>query len=155
MAQLRHRGRRRALRDDRDLGAARGGLTLAPQQSATSFHAAGGIAGLAGAAFGPVELLIAAGVVVLAAVIAAPVRAHGWWVPVVAALFGAAHGHAHGAELPAGPRPVAYVAGFVVATVALHLAGTAAGLGLPRVPLARIATGALITLAAAPLLVAA
>lgn len=87
----------------------------------------GAMLGMAGIAFGFVEAGIAASVVVLGAAIAA-----GWRAPAAAALvivagFGLLHGHAHGTELPEAAAPVAYAAGFVVATGALHLAGIALG----------------------------
>ena len=43
------------------------------------------------------------------------------------ALFAAFHGFAHGAEIPANASGLAYGLGFVLATVALHLAGLALG----------------------------
>ncbi len=50
--------------------------------------------------------------------------------------FALFHGHAHGAELPASagalPAVLAYVGGFALATMALHLAGIAAGSVLRR-----------------------
>lgn len=66
------------------------------------------------------------------------------------------HGHAHGAELPAGAGAGAYVAGFVLATAALHGAGIGlgwlAGRGAPSW-LPRLAGGA-VTAAGLVLLVA-
>jgi urease accessory protein len=115
----------------------------------------GGLAGMAGVNFGPVELAITASVIALGALVTTASRAHGWWLPLVAALFGAAHGHAHGAELPTGALPAAYVAGFILATLALHVAGATAGIALRRAPLARVATGALLATAAVPLLLTA
>lgn len=40
------------------------------------------------------------------------------------------HGYAHGAEMPATASGLAYGAGFLVSTVALHLSGLVVGLGL-------------------------
>ena len=48
-----------------------------------------------------------------------------------AALF---HGYAHGSELAVGASAVAYAAGFMGATMLLHGAGLAAGVGLQRLP---------------------
>lgn len=45
------------------------------------------------------------------------------------ALFAVFHGHAHGTELAEGASFGAYLAGFAIATTALHGAGIAAGLG--------------------------
>ena len=50
----------------------------------------------------------------------------------LAALFAVFHGFAHGAELPAGGSFPAYGAGFILTSVALHLAGLGLGLGAAR-----------------------
>lgn len=120
----------------------------------------GGAAGLAGLGLPAVELAIAGSVVVLGALVvalatdASRLRA-GLWLPVVAAIFGAAHGHAHGAELPTGAIPAAYLLGFLAATTALHLAGAAAGLGLRRVKVAQVVAGAAVSAAGVLLLTGA
>lgn len=101
----------------------------------------GGLVGFAGIAAPGIEIAIAVSVIVLGALIAVRTQGAGMWLPLVAAAFGALHGHAHGAELPAGAVPLAYMAGFVATTVALHLAGTGIGVGLGRAPAARVATG--------------
>lgn len=81
----------------------------------------------AGVALPAVETGIAASVLVFGVLIAALAR-----LPLAAALplvaaFALFHGHAHHAEMGAG-SPLAYTAGFALATAALHLAG----LGLAR-----------------------
>lgn len=103
----------------------------------------GGLAGLLGLGAPLVETAIAMSVVALGGLVVAG-RV---WLPAVAAVFGAAHGHAHGAELPAGAVPAAYVAGFVAATAALHLLGAAVGIGLRRAPVLRVVGGAAVTVA--------
>ncbi|CCV10144.1 HupE/UreJ family protein [Mesorhizobium sp. STM 4661] len=45
-------------------------------------------------------------------------------------LFALFHGHAHGTEVPENAGGLEYMAGFAVATAALHAVGIAAGLGL-------------------------
>lgn len=45
-------------------------------------------------------------------------------------LFALFHGHAHGTEVPENAGGLEYIAGFAVATAALHAVGIAAGLGL-------------------------
>ena len=50
------------------------------------------------------------------------------------ALFALCHGHAHGAELPAGIDAFAYIVGFTLTTVILHLAGITLGLWAQRHP---------------------
>lgn len=114
----------------------------------------GGAAGLAGVELPAVEVLIAASVVVLGVLVAVGVEGSATWLPLVAVAMGAVHGHAHGAELPAGAAPVAYVAGFVVATAALHATGAAAGLGLRRLPVVRVGAGATMASVGALLLLA-
>lgn len=51
-----------------------------------------------------------------------------WVAAAVVAPFAICHGHAHGAELPANAGGTAYVAGFLLATCALHAIGLGAGL---------------------------
>ena len=69
------------------------------------------------------------------------------------ALFGLFHGNAHGTELPTDTNTlaltVAYVAGFLIATVGLHLVGAFLGMiaeQKTRGPLIMRASGALIAL---------
>lgn len=104
-----------------------------------SFMAAmvlGGILGAAGVQLPAVEPMILASSVILGLAVALALRPSlGVALPVVAA-FGVMHGHAHGAEGPASGL-AAYVAGFLLATGALHLAG----IGLGRLGLTRILGG--------------
>ena len=60
-----------------------------------------------------------------------------WVAATIVGAFAICHGHAHGAELPPGADAVAYSAGFVIATGALHLCGIAFGL-LARWPTGRL-----------------
>ncbi len=96
---------------------------------------AGGAMGMAGIGFPAVEPMILASIVVLGAVVALAARVP--LVPALAviALFGVAHGHAHGAEGPATGM-AAYAAGFALATAVLHGAGLALGFGLARLAFA-------------------
>lgn len=92
----------------------------------------GGALGMLGIAVPAVEAGIAASIIVLGAVVAL-----GWTWPLAAAmalvgLFAVFHGHAHGAEMPAGAEALSYAAGFAVATAMLHAAGLALGLSLRR-----------------------
>lgn len=94
---------------------------------------AGGALGAAGVSLPAVEPMILASSVVLGLAVALALRPSlGVALPVVA-LFGVMHGHAHGVEGPATGL-LAYAAGFVLATSALHLAG----IGLGRLGAARI-----------------
>lgn len=90
----------------------------------------GGAAGMMGAHMPAVESGILITVLLLGALVAAAVR-----VPAVAGvgllcLFGAFHGHAHGAEMPAGASALGYALGFCLTTALLHAGGVFAVLGL-------------------------
>ncbi len=112
----------------------------------------GGVVGLVGVDVPGVEIVIGASVVALGVLVITITKRAALWIPVLAAAFGAAHGHAHGVELPADARPHAYIAGFVMVTIALHASGTAIGLALRKLPSARIAAGAAISTAGIALL---
>jgi len=88
---------------------------------------AGGVAGIAGLSLPGVELVVGASVILLGLAVLRGAALTTMWLPAAAAVFGAAHGLAHGGELPEAATAGAYVVGFVVATIALHAAG--AGLG--------------------------
>ena len=100
----------------------------------------GGALGAAGLPLPAVEPMILASIVLigvtagLALNLPPPLAAAG------IALFGLAHGHAHGTEGPAGTM-LTFGAGFVLATVALHLAGLALGRLLIRYGQTRVAQG--------------
>ena len=87
----------------------------------------GGVAGMLGTALPAAEVLILASVLLLGITVAGALQDGGRWVLVLLGVAGAAHGHAHGAEAPEAANAVAYVAGFLSATVALHLTGMAVG----------------------------
>jgi len=87
----------------------------------------GGVLGIAGVPLPYIESGIAASVVVLGLAIAAAWRAPKAVALAIASVFGVFHGYAHGAELPNAASPAAYVAGFVLCTGALHLAGIGIG----------------------------
>jgi urease accessory protein len=53
-------------------------------------------------------------------------------------IFAIFHGHAHGTELPRSAAPLAYSAGFVIATGLLHIFGISFGL-LTKWPYGKIA----------------
>lgn len=89
--------------------------------------------GVSGVALPYVELGIA-----LSSIVIGFAAALGRPMPVAAAMtlagvFAIFHGHAHGAEMPAGALGLEYALGFVLATVALHLAGIGAAIGVSRV----------------------
>lgn len=104
--------------------------------------AVGGLLGIAGAPFPPVEIGIALSVLFLGAAIGTAYRAPVWLACALVGVFGLFHGYAHGQELPAASEPTAYGLGFILATGALHMAGIAIGL-LHRRPGGRTVTRAL------------
>jgi urease accessory protein len=115
----------------------------------------GGFLGFGGAALPVVEPAILASVVVLGAAVALAARPPLLLACGAIALFGVAHGYAHGLEGPA-LGGVRYAAGFVVATLLLHAAGV--GLGLLAASAGRPAVarglGGLIGLAGVAMVVA-
>ena len=99
---------------------------------------AGAALSAAGIALPTVEAAIAASVLVLGVLIARLAR-----LPLTAALplvatFALFHGHAHHAEMGAGPA-LAYTLGFALATAALHLAGLGLARQLPHTRAGRLA----------------
>lgn len=103
--------------------------------------ALGGALGIAGVGLPAVETGIALSAVVLGIMVAAALRPPLWVAGVIVGIFAIFHGHAHGTELPQAVSPLAYSAGFVIATGLLHLAGIGLG-GLIRWPAGRIAVRA-------------
>ena len=90
--------------------------------------AIGGIAPLRGWPLPGTEILIAASVLGLGLAIALD-RRFAWPVAAFAtALFGLAHGSAHGSEMPRMADTASYVIGFLMTTAGLHVAGAAGGL---------------------------
>ncbi len=114
----------------------------------------GGALGYEGVALPIVEPAILASVVALGAAAAFALRPPLALACAAIALFGVAHGYAHGLEGPAlGGLP--YGAGFVLATTGLHLAGLAAGvLAGARLPALARAMGGLTAAAGVLLAVA-
>ncbi|MBS7589540.1 HupE/UreJ family protein [Ancylobacter defluvii] len=101
--------------------------------SFVALMAVGGFLGIAGVGLPFVELGIVGSIVVLGLVVAL-----GWKnAPLGAAMalvgfFAVFHGHAHGTEMPADASGLAYAAGFMLATAALHIAGVGIGLALGK-----------------------
>ena len=92
---------------------------------------AGGALGGLGLSLWGVEHVIVGSVILLGALSALAARAPLAAALPLIALFGLAHGAAHGLEGPAGGG-LDYTAGFALATAGLHAAGLALGLGLMR-----------------------
>lgn len=93
--------------------------------------AAGGLVGIGGPEVAVMEPAILASVVVLGAATALALRLPILVSVAMLAVFGLAHGYAHGVEGPAG-LDTGYAAGFLLATAALHAAGLGLGLWLGR-----------------------
>ncbi|MFC4277830.1 HupE/UreJ family protein [Achromobacter aloeverae] len=90
----------------------------------------GALLGLARVPLPAVEPMIAVSLLVLGLLTATRARLPEVAGALVAGGFALFHGHAHGYELPETAIALPYIAGFMVATVALHAAGIAAGLAL-------------------------
>jgi urease accessory protein len=88
----------------------------------------GGLLGISGVPIPAVETGIAASALALGAMVALALRPPLWVAAVLVGAFAIFHGHAHGTELPQAANPLAYGAGFVIATGLLHLCGIALGL---------------------------
>ncbi|MCC7274062.1 MAG: HupE/UreJ family protein [Alphaproteobacteria bacterium] len=89
--------------------------------------AAAAAAGAAGLALPGVEVGIAASLAALGLLVALALRASPAVRAVAVGLFALVHGHAHGTELPDAAHPLLFGAGFVAATLLLHLVGIALG----------------------------
>jgi len=74
-----------------------------------------------------VEIGIAASALLLGLAVMTEQRPRLAAAAVLVGFFAIFHGHAHGAELPAGQSGLLYGLGFVLATAFLHLAGIAVG----------------------------
>lgn len=83
---------------------------------------------LAGIPLPGVEDGVAVSVAVLGVLLAVTARPSIAIGVALVALFGLAHGYAHGAEMPATAAPVLYALGFLAATLSLLLLGIAFGL---------------------------
>lgn len=89
--------------------------------------AAGALVGMTVPDLPLIESGIAASVLVLGLLIAAPTRLALPLSFALTAAFGLFHGYAHGSEMPIAAAPLAYATGFLLATAALHLGGIATG----------------------------
>jgi urease accessory protein len=90
--------------------------------------ALGGMLGLLGVPLPGVEVGIAASGILLGLAVMTALRPPLAVAAALVGVFGIFHGHAHGAELPAGQSALLYSMGFVVATGCLHAVGIAVGL---------------------------
>src|ERR1019366_3965973 len=99
--------------------------------------AVGAVLGMSGVLLPWVELGIMASVIVLGLMVALSLKPSLIVSMALIGIFALMHGHSHGTELPEAASPVAYGAGFLIATVALHAIGLTIG-GASRRPFARV-----------------
>lgn len=104
----------------------------------------GGALGMAGMPLPGGEIAIAVSVIALGAALVAGGATHPGLAVALVGLAGFVHGHAHGVEAPYAAEPVAYVLGFVGATVALHVVGVGTGQAVLRRPAVRAALGSVV-----------
>jgi len=93
----------------------------------------GSVLGMSGMSLPFIEQGIAASIFIFGALIAMAARFSVGQSAALVALFALFHGFAHGAEAPASSSGFSYVAGFAIATAALHAFGVFGGLGLRTV----------------------
>ena len=138
------------------LAARYGGLArwLLPAAFLTVMGCAAGL-GAGGFVLPGTETTIATSMLVLGVLIAATARLPLMATVIIVGLFGAAHGSAHGAEMPATSATFFYAVGFMLSTTLLHATGLLFGqiAGLKSTQLPRIA-GAACAVAGAFLLIA-
>jgi urease accessory protein len=96
---------------------------------------AGGAIGMSAAMTIPVEPAILASVMVLGLATALSLRAPPVLGGMLIAVFGLAHGYAHGTEMPHTAHGLDFAAGFTMATATLHMMGVMAAAGSRRLRL--------------------
>ncbi len=79
-----------------------------------------------------VEVIVAVSLMMLGALLFARARLSVVAASLIVAVTGAAHGMAHGSELPMNVAAQSWLAGMVLATLTLHLAGAAIGRATQR-----------------------
>lgn len=87
----------------------------------------GAMAGMGIADIPAIEPMIIASLLVLGLLLASRITTPPWAGPVLVGAFALFHGIAHGAELVPGGSAAAYVAGFMLSTLALLLSGLGIG----------------------------
>jgi len=111
--------------------------------------ALGSALGVIGVSIPSVEAGIAVSAIVLGLCVALALRPPLWMAAAIVGVFAVFHGYAHGTELPTAANPLAFAAGFVIATGLLHISGILLGL-LAQWPWGKVAVqagGGLIALA--------
>ncbi len=90
---------------------------------------AGGLVAMAGVALPAVEPVILMSLLAFGLLIASAASLPGSFAVAVTGIIALFHGAAHGVEIPADVAPLAYAAGFVLASATLHVAGIALASG--------------------------
>jgi urease accessory protein len=90
--------------------------------------ALGGLLGVSGLILPLTEEAVALSGIALGLLVALRARPPLWTAALIVGVFAVFHGYAHGRELPHAADPLAYGAGFVIATGLLHLCGILIGL---------------------------
>lgn len=90
--------------------------------------AIGGAIGMSGVKIEGTEIGIALSVIVLGTSIFFGSKLPPIVVYAFVAFFGMCHGYAHGAEMPEQAEALLFVAGFMITTITIHLAGVSIGL---------------------------
>ena len=98
----------------------------------------GAMMGLLGIPLPGIEIGIALSAILLGAMVLGEVRPKLFIAAAMIGIFAIFHGHAHGAELPAGQSGLLYSMGFVIATGVLHGIGITMGVA-HRWPAGRLA----------------
>lgn len=115
----------------------------------------GGLLGMTAVTVPGIELMIGGSIVLFGVLTFFKLRTAALISFLAAAIFGAAHGFAHGAEMPTGAEAIQYASGFLIATVALHAIGAFIGLSTHRFKVVRIgqAAGGAVAIAGLVLMV--
>ena len=113
---------------------------IVPPLAFVAFMLTGFVYGALGGGLPLTEMLILASVIVLGAMVLFEVKPPLVIASALIALFAFAHGHAHGAEMPADAHVLSFGAGFALMTAALHTAGVGLAL-LANRPTARAIGG--------------
>lgn len=92
----------------------------------------GALLGLSGISLHAMEPIIMASLLVLGLLVATRLSMSTWAGVALIGFFGLFHGLAHGAELAATSGAVAFIAGFMLTTFALHLVGMATAFALKK-----------------------
>ena len=102
-------------------------LWLVPLGFVVVMAVAGGVA-MAGLQLPLAEVGIALSVIVLGLAVTLPRKLPALAATALVGFFGVFHGHVHGTEMPAAASALAYVTGFLSATVLLQATGVSLGL---------------------------